>query len=89
MRSYPPRGEDARGGGSTFADALADHPKASTSSTRSWWPRASLGGILEPSSTAGGYIEKNQNSSARWKGAMTYPAIVIVAGIWVVAPCCC
>ncbi len=73
-------------GGSTFADALRDHPKVFDQLYTQLVAAGELGGILDTIlNRLAAYIEKNQKLVRKVKGAMTYPAIVIVAGILVFA----
>ena len=68
--------------GSTFADALADHPKVFDELFVQLVRAGEVGGILDTIlNRLGAYIEKNEKLKRRVKGAMVYPAIVLtVAG---------
>src|SRR5512140_339037 len=71
--------------GSTFADALADHPKVFDELFVQLVRAGEIGGILDTIlQRLGAYIEKNEKLARRVKGAMTYPAIVLVIAIGVV-----
>ena len=70
--------------GSTFADALADHPKVFDSLFVELVRAGEIGGILDTIlNRLGAYIEKNEKLKRRVKGAMVYPAIVLVVAIGV------
>lgn len=72
--------------GSTFADALAEHPKAFDVLFVQLVRAGEIGGILDTIlQRLGAYIEKNEKLARRVKGAMTYPAIVMVISVGVVA----
>jgi type IV pilus assembly protein PilC len=72
--------------GSTFADSLADHPKVFNELFVQLVRAGEIGGILDTIlQRLGAYIEKNEKLARRVKGAMTYPAIVLVVAIGVVA----
>ncbi len=72
--------------GSTFADALADHPKVFNELFVQLVRAGEIGGILDTIlQRLGAYIEKNEKLARRVKGAMTYPAVVLVVAIGVVA----
>jgi type IV pilus assembly protein PilC len=72
--------------GSTFADALAEHPKVFDTLFIQLVRAGEIGGILDTIlQRLGAYIEKNEKLKRRVKGAMTYPAIVLVVAIGVVA----
>src|SRR5512138_840002 len=72
--------------GSTFADALAEHPKVFDELFVQLVRAGEIGGILDTIlQRLGAYIEKNEKLARRVKGAMTYPAIVLVVAIGVVA----
>ena len=65
--------------GSTFADALADHPKAFDDLFVQLVRAGEIGGILDTIlNRLGAYIEKNEKLKRRVKGAMVYPSIVLV-----------
>jgi type IV pilus assembly protein PilC len=69
--------------GSTFADALGDHPKVFDELFVQLVKAGEIGGILDTIlNRLGAYIEKNEKLKRRVKGAMVYPAIVLgVAGL--------
>ncbi len=72
--------------GSTFADALAEHPKVFDVLFVQLVRAGEIGGILDTIlQRLGAYIEKNEKLKRRVKGAMTYPAIVLVVAVGVVA----
>jgi type IV pilus assembly protein PilC len=72
--------------GSTFADALRDHPKVFNELYTQLVAAGEVGGILDTIlNRLAAYIEKNEKLKARVKGAMTYPAIVLVVAIGVTA----
>jgi len=72
--------------GSTFADALAEHPKAFDELFVQLVRAGEIGGILDTIlQRLGAYIEKNEKLARRVKGAMVYPAIVLTVAIGVVA----
>jgi type IV pilus assembly protein PilC len=61
--------------GSTFADALADHPKVFDELFVQLVRAGEIGGILDTIlQRLGAYIEKNDRLKRRVKGAMVYPA---------------
>jgi type IV pilus assembly protein PilC len=68
--------------GSTFADALAEHPKVFDELFIQLVRAGEIGGILDTIlNRLGAYIEKNEKLKRRVKGAMVYPSIVLcVAG---------
>ncbi|MGC3997952.1 MAG: type II secretion system F family protein [Anaeromyxobacter sp.] len=71
--------------GSTFADALAEHPKVFDELFVQLVRAGEIGGILDTIlQRLGAYIEKNEKLKRRVKGAMTYPAIVLVIAVGVV-----
>jgi len=71
--------------GSTFADSLADHPKAFDDLFVQLVRAGEIGGILDTIlQRLGAYIEKNEKLKRRVKGAMTYPAIVLFVAVGVV-----
>ncbi|BDG04274.1 type II secretion system F family protein [Anaeromyxobacter oryzae] len=71
--------------GSTFADALAEHPKAFDELFVQLVRAGEIGGILDTIlQRLGAYIEKNDKLKRRVKGAMVYPAIVLTIAIGVV-----
>ena len=70
--------------GSTFADALADHPKVFDTLFVQLVRAGEVGGILDTIlQRLGAYIEKSQKLKRRVKGAMVYPAIVISVAVLV------
>ena len=72
--------------GSTFADALAEHPKAFDELFVQLVRAGEIGGILDTIlQRLGAYMEKNEKLKRRVKGAMVYPIIVLVVAIGVVA----
>jgi type IV pilus assembly protein PilC len=72
--------------GSTFADALADHPKIFDELFVQLVRAGEVGGILDTIlQRIGAYLEKNDKLKRRVKGAMTYPAVVLSVAIGVVA----
>jgi len=71
--------------GSTFADALAEHPKVFDELFVQLVRAGEIGGILDTIlQRLGAYIEKNEKLKRRVKGAMVYPAIVLAISIAVV-----
>lgn len=71
--------------GSTFADALSEHPKAFDDLFVQLVRAGEIGGILDTIlQRLGAYIEKNEKLKRRVKGAMTYPAIVLFVAVGVV-----
>ena len=72
--------------GSTFADSLSEHPKVFNELFVQLVRAGEIGGILDTIlQRLGAYIEKNEKLARRVKGAMTYPAIVLVVAVGVVA----
>jgi type IV pilus assembly protein PilC len=72
--------------GSTFADALAEHPRVFDVLFVQLVRAGEIGGILDTIlQRLGAYIEKNEKLKRRVKGAMTYPAIVLIVAVGVVA----
>ncbi|HVP66539.1 MAG TPA: type II secretion system F family protein [Anaeromyxobacteraceae bacterium] len=70
--------------GSTFADALAQHPDAFDDLFVQLVRAGEIGGILDTIlQRLGAYIEKNEKLKRRVKGAMVYPAIVLTVAIGV------
>ncbi len=70
--------------GSTFADALADHPKVFDELFVQLVRAGEIGGILDTIlNRLGAYIEKNEKLKRRVKGAMVYPAIVLIVAVGV------
>jgi type IV pilus assembly protein PilC len=73
-------------GGSTFADALKEHPKVFDELYVQLVAAGEVGGILDTILTRlAAYIEKNEKLKRKVKSAMTYPAIVLVVGVLVTA----
>jgi type IV pilus assembly protein PilC len=71
--------------GSTFADALADHPKVFDTLFVQLVRAGEIGGILDTIlQRLGAYIEKNSKLKRRVRGAMVYPAVVLTVAIGVV-----
>jgi len=71
--------------GSTFADALAEHPKVFDDLFVQLVRAGEIGGILDTIlQRLGAYIEKNEKLKRRVKGAMVYPAIVLLISFAVV-----
>ncbi|HUL59213.1 MAG TPA: type II secretion system F family protein [Anaeromyxobacteraceae bacterium] len=71
--------------GSTFADALGEHPKAFDELFVQLVRAGEIGGILDTIlQRLGAYIEKNEKLKRRVKGAMVYPAIVLSVAVAVV-----
>ncbi len=65
--------------GSTFADALSEHPKAFDELFVQLVRAGEIGGILDTIlQRLGAYIEKNEKLKRRVKGAMVYPIIVLL-----------
>jgi type IV pilus assembly protein PilC len=72
--------------GSTFADALGEHPKVFDELFVQLVRAGEIGGILDTIlQRLGAYIEKNEKLKRRVKGAMVYPAIVLLISVGVVA----
>ncbi len=70
--------------GSTFADALAEHPKVFDELFVQLVRAGEIGGILDTIlQRLGAYIEKNEKLKRRVKGAMMYPSIVLVVAVGV------
>ena len=70
--------------GSTFADALADHPKIFDELFVQLVRAGEIGGILDTIlQRLGAYIEKNEKLKRRVKGAMVYPSIVLTVAVLV------
>ncbi|HEY3450697.1 MAG TPA: type II secretion system F family protein [Myxococcales bacterium] len=68
-------------GGSTFADALREHPKTFDELYTQLVAAGEIGGILDTIlNRLAAYIEKNQKLVRKVKGAMTYPTIVVIVG---------
>src|SRR5512140_3277755 len=71
--------------GSTFADALAEHPKVFDELFVQLVRAGEIGGILDTIlQRLGAYIEKNAKLKRRVKGAMVYPAVVLTIAVGVV-----
>jgi len=72
--------------GSTFADALKDHPKVFDELFVQLCAAGEVGGILDTIlNRLAAYREKNEKLKAKVKGAMTYPVIVLCVAIGVTA----
>lgn len=72
--------------GSTFADALKEHPKIFDELFVQLCAAGEVGGILDTIlNRLAAYREKNEKLKAKVKSAMTYPAIVLVVGVGVTA----
>jgi type IV pilus assembly protein PilC len=70
--------------GSTFADALGEHPKVFDELFVQLVRAGEVGGMLDTIlSRLGAYIEKNTKLKRRVKGAMVYPSIVLVVAVLV------
>src|SRR5512136_287590 len=70
--------------GSTFADALAQHPKVFDELFVQLVRAGEIGGILDTIlQRLGAYIEKNEKLKRRVKGAMVYPIIVLTVAVGV------
>jgi len=68
--------------GSTFADALALHPKVFDELFVQLVRAGEIGGILDTIlQRLGAYIEKNEKLKRRVKGAMVYPIIVLLVAV--------
>jgi type IV pilus assembly protein PilC len=71
--------------GSTFADALSEHPKVFDVLFVQLVRAGEIGGILDTIlQRLGAYIEKNDKLARRVRGAMVYPAIVLTVAVAVV-----
>ncbi len=71
--------------GSTFADALGEHPKVFDELFVQLVRAGEIGGILDTIlQRLGAYIEKNEKLKRRVKGAMVYPTIVLIVAVGVV-----
>jgi type IV pilus assembly protein PilC len=71
--------------GSTFADALGEHPKVFDELFVQLVRAGEIGGILDTIlQRLGAYIEKNEKLKRRVKGAMVYPVIVLSVAVGVV-----
>ncbi len=72
--------------GSTFADALKDHPKVFDELYTQLCAAGEVGGILDNIlNRLATYKEKNEKLKGKVKSAMTYPTVVIVVAILVTA----
>jgi type IV pilus assembly protein PilC len=72
--------------GSTFADALKEHPKVFDELYRELVAAGEVGGILDTIlNRLVVYIEKAAKLASKVKGAMVYPSIVLVVGVGVTA----
>jgi type IV pilus assembly protein PilC len=72
--------------GSTFADALREHPKVFNELYVQLVAAGEMGGILDTIlSRLASFIEKNEKLKRKIKGAMTYPIIVLCIAVLVVA----
>ena len=70
--------------GSTLADALGDHPKVFDTLYVQLVAAGEIGGILDTIlNRLAAYIEKNEKLKGKVKGAMVYPAIVLVVAVGV------
>jgi type IV pilus assembly protein PilC len=72
--------------GSTFADALRDHPRVFDELFTQLVAAGEIGGILDTIlNRLAAYIEKNEKLKRKVRGAMVYPVIVLLAGVAVTA----
>lgn len=72
--------------GSTFADALKDHPKVFDELYTQLCAAGEVGGILDTIlNRLAAYREKSEKLKRKVKGAMTYPIIVITVAVGVTA----
>ncbi|MBZ4410071.1 type II secretion system F family protein [Myxococcus sp. XM-1-1-1] len=72
--------------GSTFADALKEHPKVFDELYVQLCAAGEVGGILDTIlNRLAAYREKSEKLKRKVKGAMTYPAIVILVAVGVTA----
>ncbi len=72
-------------GGSTFADALAKHPKIFSELYTNMVAAGEAGGILDTILIRlATYIEKAQNLKRKVKGAMVYPSVTMTVAIAVI-----
>ncbi len=72
-------------GGNTFSDALAQHPKTFNKLYVNMIKAGEAGGVLEVVlNRLAEFSEKDQAVKAKVKGAMVYPALVIMVGVGVV-----
>ncbi|GMR04776.1 MAG: type II secretion system F family protein [Thermodesulfobacteriota bacterium] len=73
-------------GGSTFADALKKHPKVFDSLYINLVNAGEVGGILDTIlNRLAHFLEKNEKLKNKIKGALTYPVVVIIIAMLVVA----
>jgi type IV pilus assembly protein PilC len=72
--------------GSTFADALKDHPKVFDELYTQLCAAGEVGGILDTIlNRLAAYKEKSEKLKRKVKGALTYPIIVLVVAVGVTA----
>lgn len=72
-------------GGSTFADSLRKHPKVFDDLYVNLIAAGEIGGILDTIlNRLSGFLEKAEKLKGKIKGAMTYPAVVIMIAMLVV-----
>ena len=70
--------------GSTFADALAEHPRVFDELFVQLVRAGEIGGILDTIlNRLGAYLEKNEKLKRRLRGAMVYPSIVLSVAVGV------
>jgi type IV pilus assembly protein PilC len=73
-------------GGSTFSDALKDHPKVFDELFVQLCAAGEVGGILDTIlNRLAVYREKAEKLKSKIKGALTYPSIVLLVGVGVTA----
>jgi len=73
-------------GGSTFSDALKDHPKVFDELFVQLCAAGEVGGILDTIlNRLAVYREKAEKLKSKIKGALTYPTIVLLVGVGVTA----
>lgn len=73
-------------GGSTFSDALSEHPKVFDELFVQLCAAGEVGGILDTIlNRLAQYREKSEKLKRKVKGALTYPAIVLFVGVLVTA----
>jgi len=73
-------------GGATFADALKKHPKAFDSLFCNLVAAGEIGGVLDVVMTRiAAYLEKADKLKAQVKGAMVYPASILVVAVIVLS----
>jgi type IV pilus assembly protein PilC len=71
--------------GSTFADALAEHPRVFNELFVQLVRAGEIGGLLDTIlQRLGAYLEKNEKLKRRLRGAMVYPTIVLTVAVGVV-----